>query len=107
MTNTNRTDHRHALPLLAMLDALSEGQKFEPRGLSCELLAWELDEREATVAPLLAQAHTRALVERSGINRQGQVLWRLTERGAEYAAAMDDSPRERGTPRLAPGDQPS
>jgi hypothetical protein len=67
-----------------VLRALGDGQALEPRGLSCELLAWELSEREASLERLLADAHGRKLVERSGIDRHGHLLWRLTERGEAF-----------------------
>ena len=72
------------MSLLEVLRALGAGQALEPRGLSRGLLAWELSEREASLERLLADAHRRKLVERSGIDRQGHLLWRLTKRGTAF-----------------------
>jgi hypothetical protein len=72
------------MTLRRALDALREGQTVEPRGLSCQLLAWELAERDAALERLLAEAHRRDLAERSGIDKRGHVLWRLTARGQRF-----------------------
>jgi hypothetical protein len=86
-----------------MLGALREGRLVEPRGLSTELLAWELALRREDVEPLLARAHGRGYVERAGLDTSGAVLWTLTDRGASVIGSGPDGPSARPRTSRRPG----
>jgi hypothetical protein len=72
------------ISLTDVLRVVDDFEPFEPAGVSAGLIAWELHELEAEVAPMLEVASDQGLLERAGVEgRSGQPLWRLTEQGRE------------------------
>ena len=81
-----RSEGRHekgaAVTVETVLEVLREFEPLQPRGATLGLIAWELFEREESVAPMFARALEEGLIERSGVESDsGEVLWRLTEQG--------------------------
>lgn len=73
--------------LRALLRVLGDGQLSAPRGLSAELLGWELGLPPERVVRMLVRAYRRGYIERCGVDDTGRLLWRLTARGREFIAA--------------------
>lgn len=67
-----------------MLEVLREFEALEPSGVSLGLIAWELYERDGSVAELIAHARERGLIELAGADtHSGEPLWRLTQAGRQ------------------------
>jgi hypothetical protein len=71
-----------------VLEVVGDFEPFEPAGVGTGLVAWELHEQEPAVAPVVAVALERGLLEYAGIDgRSGERLWRLTKQGRAAIAA--------------------
>jgi hypothetical protein len=65
-----------------VLGVVREFEPFEPAGVGTGLVAWELQQDDAAITPLIGQAIERGLLEYAGVDeRTGQRLWRLTDEG--------------------------
>jgi hypothetical protein len=71
-----------------VLEVVEEYEQIQPRGVSPQLISWELIESEVVVGTAVRLASARGMIEHSGWDpRRGEWLWRLTRSGREQLAA--------------------
>ncbi len=74
--------------VIMVLEVVAEFEPLEPTGVSSGLVAWELNQSEHVIEPVIHFALDRGMIERAGWDSErGERLWRLTARGRERLAA--------------------
>ena len=74
--------------IMTVLEVVAEFEPLEPAGVSTGLIAWELNEAERMIEPVMHHAGDRGMVERVGWDSErGERLWRLTDYGRSEIAA--------------------
>jgi hypothetical protein len=76
--------------IIVVLEVVAEFEPLEPAGVSAGLVAWELDQTEQTIEPVIHHARENGMIERVGWDRDsGERLWRLTPHGRARLATAE------------------
>lgn len=76
--------------MITVLEVVAEFEPLEPDGVSTGLIAWELNESERLIEPVMHHARDRGMVERVGWDfKRGERLWRLIDHGRPRIAAAE------------------
>lgn len=68
--------------IITVLEVVAEFEPLEPAGVSTGLIAWELNQAEHMIEPVMRYAQDRGMIEGAGWDSErAERLWRLTSQG--------------------------